>query len=683
MSQDKIEASGTSNPNDTIDNEQFPFKICITNVVKQQSPIEKEYPDHCIPSKFKNPTAAKAKKLQFEVIDPSHYEQQAHMVAFRIKTRERLKAWIHALAILYYDHFGNNQPNYDVHWYDDPVEWVHSQDGKSICIDLTENMKLLYKITLHITTGVLQAQGHSKDLFTTRDFPLLKEMVDLTLSLSLEELNECNSQDINKTEAINSITQQTVPKIVNEDIIDHNDSIVKIDHKHDKVTNDQDTNCLNSEPTASGICNRNPTPVMPVIKQTTLTLTYEDIAQLQSSFVDALEKVTRSQSDFIKKAESSFSSAISDALNPIVTAVDKLQKQINYFQKLNQESDTKENSPHPKAVSQLENKIKDLQTEVQTLQLNKHKSANQYLELESEHKVVKTKLLEFNQKNENTIRILQDENRRLDDKFKSESEEAQKLREEIKKLRQSNDTQFEEIMSLKSQLSSMFNPAQYQPDASQTTENQHNRATSRPKALLIGTSNTQGINEARLLPEVDVTKIIAYTLDETVCVVQDFNSEPDIIILHSLTNDIKSIEPNECIRKLDTVITTAKRKWDKVKFIVSLTTPRLDNKAHRVNCEILDALVKSKYLDNMNVYVSENSNMWHGSVPIGHLLKEQDNIHLNERGCSMLASNIKYALKTMLGLKPQYRARTPIRFKGYRGNGRSSHGSYAARRGRY
>jgi hypothetical protein len=72
-----------------------------------------------------------------------------------------------------------------------------------------------------------------------------------------------------------------------------------------------------------------------------------------------------------------------------------------------------------------------------------------------------------------------------------------------------------------------------------------------------------------------------------------------------------------------------------------------------------------KYLNNKDVYVSDNSNIQHGSVPLSEWLNRKDNFHLSQKGVSMLASNMKNALHTVLGIKDQRRYRysgSPKRF---------------------
>ena len=78
--------------------------------------------------------------------------------------------------ILFYEHYGKAN-SFNVTWYDEPKEWGSESGNKTISIDLVKNPQLLYKLTIFINTGVIQAQGQSGLSFATRDFPVLKTLV--------------------------------------------------------------------------------------------------------------------------------------------------------------------------------------------------------------------------------------------------------------------------------------------------------------------------------------------------------------------------------------------------------------------------------------------------------------------------------------------------------------------------
>ncbi|VDI80844.1 Hypothetical predicted protein [Mytilus galloprovincialis] len=72
---------------------------------------------------------------------------------------------------------------------------------------------------------------------------------------------------------------------------------------------------------------------------------------------------------------------------------------------------------------------------------------------------------------------------------------------------------------------------------------------SKPSVILMGTSNTENI-DPRISPDYNVHKVTAYTLDETEKNLQKLESEPNVIVLHSLTNELMNKTPNDCVDRM-------------------------------------------------------------------------------------------------------------------------------------
>ena len=53
----------------------------------------------------------------------------------------------------------------------------------------------------------------------------------------------------------------------------------------------------------------------------------------------------------------------------------------------------------------------------------------------------------------------------------------------------------------------------------------------------------------------DITKLSAYSLEETAKVIETSKANPDVIVLHSLTNNLKTEEPNSCVEELNNLLT--------------------------------------------------------------------------------------------------------------------------------
>ena len=128
----------------------FPFKINESQIDFSVDVIHAEYLQNCFPDHFNDPSTVKSKKLRYKVIDENFYEPSARMVAFRIH-RSRLEAWIRALGVLNYDHYGKLLDIYDIDWHDEPMQWEEDTPNRSIVIDLIKIPKRLYKLTLFIT----------------------------------------------------------------------------------------------------------------------------------------------------------------------------------------------------------------------------------------------------------------------------------------------------------------------------------------------------------------------------------------------------------------------------------------------------------------------------------------------------------------------------------------------------
>ena len=82
----------------------------------------------------------------------------------------------------------------------------------------------------------------------------------------------------------------------------------------------------------------------------------------------------------------------------------------------------------------------------------------------------------------------------------------------------------------------------YQDNATDFKEVQSKRrpARSNPHVILIGTSTTRDIDPMSLSVKYTVDKYMAYTLEETATAVSNIVENPDVIIFHSLSNDVKT-----------------------------------------------------------------------------------------------------------------------------------------------
>jgi hypothetical protein len=261
------------------------------------------------------------------------------------------------------------------------------------------------------------------------------------------------------------------------------------------------------------------------------------------------------------------------------------------------------------------------------------------------------------------------------DRLNEKNTEIEKLNNSYRVLKQELGNLQEENLSLKSQLSDSYddlNKLKYRMNSTGTAIDEGSissvQSTDKPIVYLIGTSNIQGIDETKLTHAAKVTKFTAYTLEETINCISRLVQEPNIIVLHVLTNDLKTKSPQLCANQLSDVVSSIFEKWCTVKIVVSLTTPRNDSILHNTNGQIINALLKHN-LSDRNVVLVDHSNMCSGGNPIPDLLSN-DHYHLSAKGVAQLASNIKRAIHSILGVPLPVRQPHHSRSRIRRGRGR-------------
>ena len=204
--------------------------------------------------------------------------------------------------------------------------------------------------------------------------------------------------------------------------------------------------------------------------------------------------------------------------------------------------------------------------------------------------------------------------------------------------------------------------------------------------LLLGTSNVENISESKLSHATTVVKEITYTIKEASDYIRTTDMHaPQAVLLHILTNDLKTYDPVSCVTNLDEVIELIKSKWPNVKIIVSLTTPRTDNLNNQTNGQIINAMLKQKFLQGgSDVCIIEHNNMLYSDGNPNKSLLREDGYHLTDRGVSNLAQNFRNAIHDVLNIQTvaTQRDRSRSRYGNYRGRGGRGSRGYRGRGGR-
>ena len=112
------------------------------------------------------------------------------------------------------------------------------------------------------------------------------------------------------------------------------------------------------------------------------------------------------------------------------------------------------------------------------------------------------------------------------------------------------------------------------------------------------------------------------------------------------------------------------KKWDSIKIIISLCTPRLDNINYQTNGEIINAFIKQKTATSVDILVCDHSNMLVNGLLSPEFLDDKL-FNLSGKGISCLAANLKKSIHAALNITLQQRDRSRSRIRG-RGRGRGN-----------
>ena len=146
---------------------------------------------------------------------------------------------------------------------------------------------------------------------------------------------------------------------------------------------------------------------------------------------------------------------------------------------------------------------------------------------------------------------------------------------------------------------------------------------------------------------------------------RNLETSPTPLMLHSLTNDLKSKSSSDCVDKMCDIVDDIRELYPKTKIIISLPTPRNDSNDFNIKGQIISVMIKDKLRGNTTVSFCDNSNMCYKGEALSLYISDQD-------GISILASNIMDSIDEALNLpncipRLEYR-QYPRRGRGYNNN---------------
>lgn len=625
-----------------------PFDIDSLNINNMNfGKVINDYPGKVIPLKLHDRTG-KAKKCQFEAIDLNLYQREPKMVTFHT-SRPRIQPWIATLDIFYYQYLGNDE-SLTIKWYDVPESWTEITNNNSIVIETInkEDNRLMFNITFFVTTGTIRVQGTNYMTFVEEHFKILKDILKKVLTV----WNETENENMIKAE------QMSIDNLPSKTVINPHE-----------VSCEDDTS--DSESEIGGTTSGSSQTSLKLVEMGDETLINtpmiesHEFASLEDSFMQAFQKMENCQSSSMK--------TISENTDLILSLCKEIKaKMENMKSSPSRDSISTVNSDQ--SVFLLKSKISSLEDQ---LKLEKSNSAIAKGAYETNIKTLQALLDNSRRQAQEGSDSMRVEMEQFREKLRNKEAENERLTENNGILKGKLDKTQDELINLKSQMSELMDKTNDTVGASENSFRavQNSRSQpAKPRVLLIGTSNCKEINEARISNSVVVNKVIKYVIKDAISYVVSNESVYEVVCLHVLTNDLKNLSPENCVKYLEDLVSAVRNKWPNSKVIISLATPRKDNINYHTNGQIINALVKQRLIANPNdhVYYCEHNNMLYQGNPIDDLL-EEDKYHLSQKGVSYLANNIKRAIHETLNIPipSRPRGRSPGRGQSLnRGRGR-------------
>lgn len=398
---------------------------------------------------------------------------------------------------------------------------------------------------------------------------------------------------------------------------------------HNIVTQKADASC-NTEQSGSGECQS----ITPREHVDTQVITF--ISRMENHFTSAIERIFNQQSammttklEMMQKLHNQSIKSNEVNFTQLLNKFDELINKTTSLEKENTELKTKMKSL---------NHMSTLEKEVLKSNLDAKCSL-----LQHQNETFSEKMKKYTHELEKTTNVMAERSAQIDD-----------LETKITAMKAQLEKKDEEIVSLKLHNSSDDNGGNFQLTGN--TKKLHQNQ-GKLQVALIGTSNIKGINPEKLSSQYRVNKITAYTLVETEKEITNLAESPDLIVLHSLTNDLRNKTPNTCVEEMSGICQLIHNRLPDKKIVISLPTPRKDSDDYNTRGQIITALLKQKLKDDSLVTFCDNSNMAYKGEVIPRYIDAKDGYHLSHQGTAVLAANIRSSIDTALNLSNRFTQR--------------------------
>lgn len=366
--------------------------------------------------------------------------------------------------------------------------------------------------------------------------------------------------------------------------------------------------------------------------------------RVESSFTNALEKICKQQreiyTDKIKTLEDNFQKTLDNTNKNFEKMLDSFSNKY------------KDNSVND---GKLKNRIHTLEQENFTLKssLQENRSESTLKEESMKSELIHQKSLADLQKKayEKTVRDLQNDVDKLSSKLEIAESELITVKSSRANISDELDKKEREILNLRAKSVSSENLLGDFEEVTHTKRKTVRQKITKPHIVLIGTSNIRKIDPDQLSSKFTTEKHIAYTIQEAEKEALSLENAPEVIVLHSLTNDVENQDNSDSLNQLESAINKIQQKFEDTEVIISLPTPRADDEAINDKAQILSLMIKDKLRNAEKIHLCNNSNMSYKGKALMKFLEPRDKKHLTDSGVSVLAANIRDTVDNVLGIR--------------------------------
>ena len=601
-------------------------------------------------------------KYYFEHFLESSYDSYSISNSF-YTTGERLNAWIYAFQQEIYIKLGKtdgktDRDDYDVAWFDK----VNSSSGyveieiKIEKPDSEDQPHAKHGLTIHIflTTGTITCKGPMLHQFIEDLLPDIKASVAASMDNDKASVATSMDKPIHQSEPT-----RTMPRIP-QFVTGCNEQGTDPDELSQDILND--------------------------LRKIDLPDFLDNVQKTSENFLKVANRMESNQKKFEKK--------IIDKINKFTSSLEELPKhksQVNVSPNLKEYERLEKENVFLKNQAELlhdeitvkNKKIKDLDNDVKALNFkllekdrlidqltfkldrssqNLRRAEEQLAQADNSHSELTECRIHLSSL-QTQSELLDREVKKLEDQLKEKEsmidtllKENLSLREDTSASRARAEVLLRNESSLNENINFLKELLRYNNNNALNQKNTEllphvNLETSNEEIIyVISDSMLKLIKPEGLIAEnnMKITKKWSANIEEAIKVTEE-NNKAKHMIFHVGTNDLKHVPVDIMVQSMSKLIDLAATKSDYI--IISNIIPRYDDNQLYIKLQMFNAKISEMYLDGSEkVTISDNMNL---GVRADYMSKyyDSDNIHINEDGSKILASNIKMTLHKELNIR--------------------------------